>query len=103
MWRPTASLLGLALCLPALAEGDPEAGKRVFLELAQPSCALCHSLKDAGAEGQIGPSLDELKPTEAQVVQAVTNGVGIMPAFKDSLSPEQIAALAQYVSQAVRP
>ncbi|WP_375055908.1 c-type cytochrome [Zobellella sp. DQSA1] len=95
--------LGLSLSLTAQAGGDVEAGKMIFMELAQPSCALCHSLRDAGAEGQIGPSLDELKPTEAQVVQAVTNGVGIMPAFKDSLSPEQIADLARYVERAVRP
>ena len=44
-------------------------------------CAGCHVLKDAGAAGQIGPSLDGLKPSYDQVVDVVTGGLGVMPAF----------------------
>lgn len=87
-----------ALVLPALA-GDPQAeGRRIFTELAQPSCSLCHTLNDAGSAGQIGPNLDELRPTAEQVGKAVSGGVGIMPPFADSLSPEQISAVAAYVA-----
>ncbi|MCW9008842.1 MAG: cytochrome c [Marinobacter sp.] len=46
----------------------------------------------------MGPDLDELKPTMEQVVNAVTSGVGVMPAFNESLSEEQINAVAHYVA-----
>lgn len=92
--------LGLALAVTSItAHADPALGKQVFLEQAQPSCAVCHALEDAGSEGNIGPNLDELKPTREQVVNAVTGGVGIMPAFEESLSEEQIQALADYIVQ----
>lgn len=72
-------------------------GKKVFTETAAPACAVCHALKDAGAEGAIGPNLDELKPDASRVEIAVRNGIGQMPAFQN-LSDDQIKAVAQYVS-----
>jgi mono/diheme cytochrome c family protein len=100
-------MLTLATCAslisgPILADELFDAGKKVFQQQAQPSCALCHSLNDAGSSGEIGPRLDDLKPTQEQVINAVTGGVGIMPAFGDSLSAEQIKAVAHYVSTASR-
>jgi len=71
------------------------AGKHVF-ETA--GCAACHTLKDAGASGTVGPNLDQLKPADAVVARQVTNGGKIMPAFKGRLSPAQIQAVAKYVS-----
>ncbi len=41
--------------------------------------------------------LDELKPNAERVAAAVTNGIGIMPAY-EGLSKEQIDAVALYVS-----
>ena len=87
-----------ALALPAFADED---GKRLFTVGAVPACKLCHTLKDAGAEGAIGPSLDELKPDAARVAKAVKNGIGQMPAFTQ-LTEEQIRAVAAYVEQAAR-
>lgn len=72
-------------------------GKQVFLEVVEPKCGLCHSLADAGVVGEIGPSLDDLKPDADRVSAAVVNGIGIMPAF-EGLTPDQIDALAFYVS-----
>lgn len=84
--------------LSALAHANTtELGKEVFIEMSQPSCTICHTLSDAGSAGAIGPDLDELKPSRDQVVNAVTQGVGIMPAFEDSLSAEQIQAVADYI------
>jgi cytochrome c6 len=84
--------------LPAAADQASLAlGKKVFLELAEPSCALCHTLADAGSAGTVGPVLDTLKPNREQVVAAVTNGVGVMPPY-ETLTHEQIDALALYVS-----
>jgi mono/diheme cytochrome c family protein len=74
-------------------------GKRLFLTEATPPCAICHSLKHAGADGAVGPSLDELKPDAARVRKAVRNGIGQMPAFS-SLTDQQVEALARYVEQA---
>ncbi|MNG30267.1 Cytochrome c6 [compost metagenome] len=70
----------------------------MFLEQAQPSCSLCHTLREAGASGAVGPDLDQLKPDAARVEAAVRNGLGVMPPFTESLSDEQIRAVAHYVS-----
>ena len=70
-------------------------GKQVF-ETA--GCKSCHTLKDAGASGTVGPNLDDAKPPKALVVDRVTNGKGVMPSFKGQLSPGQIQAVAEFVS-----
>ena len=76
------------------ATGDATAGKAVF---ASAGCASCHTLKDAGSHGTIGPDLDQLKPPEARIVTQVENGGGPMPAFKGQLSAKQIQDVAAYV------
>ncbi|MCM2319221.1 MAG: cytochrome c [Pseudomonas sp.] len=100
--RPTLTLLALLLASTASADDTDQAllaqGRQVFLEQAQPSCSLCHALREAGASGAIGPDLDQLKPDAARVVAAVSNGVGVMPPFAETLSDEQIRAVAHYVS-----
>jgi mono/diheme cytochrome c family protein len=70
-------------------------GKQVF-ETA--GCTSCHTLKDAGASGTVGPNLDEKKPPKALVVDRVTHGKGVMPSFSGQLTPAQIQAVAAYVS-----
>jgi mono/diheme cytochrome c family protein len=77
-------------------EGDVAAGRQVFLGAS--ACGNCHTLADAGTSGTIGPNLDESQPDAALVVDRVTNGAGLMPAFRDSLSEEDIANVAAYVS-----
>jgi mono/diheme cytochrome c family protein len=93
-----ARALLLLLCSAGAAAAD-EVGRQVFTTLAKPACALCHTLRDAGAEGAIGPSLDELKPDAERVAKAVRNGIGQMPAFS-ALSDAQIEAVARYVAGA---
>ena len=61
-------------------------------------CGMCHALQAAGSEGQIGPDLDQLKPSMPQVIAAVTNGIGVMPPFEAILSSEEIEAVAYFVS-----
>jgi cbb3-type cytochrome c oxidase subunit III len=76
--------------------GDaPTDGKSIFTA----NCSGCHTLSDAGASGNVGPNLDEAKPDVALVTDRVTNGKGAMPAFKGDLTPEQIAAVSDYVAQ----
>ena len=80
------------------ADGD-DPGRRLFVKEATPPCALCHTLADAGATANVGPSLDELKPDAQRVMQAVKAGIGAMPAYTQ-LSSEQIQAVARYVARA---
>jgi mono/diheme cytochrome c family protein len=77
-------------------EGDPVAGKEIFLGTA--GCAGCHTLSDAGASGTIGPNLDATQPSYDLAVERVTNGQGGMPSFADTLTEEQIQDVAAYVS-----
>lgn len=101
MVRPKLCALTLPLLLatPAVADETLLAqGRQVFLEQAQPSCSLCHTLREAGASGAVGPDLDQLRPDAARVAAAVSNGLGVMPPFADTLSEEQIRAVAHYVS-----
>ena len=69
-------------------------GKSLF---AANGCGSCHTLKDAGSTGTVGPNLDESKPARELVIKNVTNGAGAMPAFGDKLSKEQIEAIADYL------
>jgi mono/diheme cytochrome c family protein len=76
--------------------GEQAQGKRVFTS----NCGSCHTLKDAGTSGNVGPNLDQLKPPQPVVKRQVTNGGGGMPAFKGQLSEAQIDAVAAYVAGA---
>jgi mono/diheme cytochrome c family protein len=79
-------------------EGDPAAGKAVFTGSA--GCGGCHTLADAGSTGTIGPNLDDAQPSFELAVDRVTNGQGAMPSFSGTLSEQQIADVAAYVSSA---
>ena len=83
------------VCNSALAEDKMVLGLEVYNNKAQ--CGVCHVLASAGSNGQIGPSLDVLKPQIGQIILAVTNGIGVMPSFDDMLSKEEIESVAYYV------
>jgi len=83
--------------LPALElTGDAAVGEAVF---ASGGCGSCHTMSAAGASGNVGPNLDESKPPTELVVTRVTKGQGGMPPFGESLSAQQIADVAAYVTQ----
>jgi uncharacterized cupredoxin-like copper-binding protein len=94
--KTTTSAGGGGTTSTALAAliGDPVAGAAVF---ASAGCGSCHILKAAGSTGQVGPSLDDVAPDQPTVVQQVTNGGEIMPAFSPQLSATQINNVAAYV------
>lgn len=102
------SAAGVALMLacaagPSAAEGvDPQwaQGRQLFMQGAVPSCTVCHTLRDAGSQGAVGPVLDELKPDAQRVATALRSGVGAMPSYRALLTEAQIQALAVYVSRA---
>ena len=75
-----------------------ETGKKIFLE--EGNCATCHTLSDAGSEGNIGPNLNEIRPEINRVIAAVTNGIGVMPAYEGLLTEDEIKSVSYYVSEA---
>jgi mono/diheme cytochrome c family protein len=79
---------------PPAAEGDAAAGEEVY---AANGCGTCHTLEAAGTTGQVGPNLDESQPDHELVVDRVTNGMGAMPPFGETLSEQQIDDVAAYV------
>ena len=71
-------------------------GKDIFLNKAV--CSTCHTLKDAGSNGQIGPNLNEIRPDKLRIINAITNGIGVMPAYEGELTIQEIESVAHYVS-----
>ena len=72
-------------------------GLEIFNETA--ACAACHVLKAAGSNGNIGPNLDTVTMTVESVVEMVTYGLGVMPAFGEGeiLTKEEIEVVSKYV------
>ena len=81
--------------LPVKSDALFELGKDVFLNKAV--CSTCHTLADAGSNASIGPNLNEIRPDKMRVINTVTNGIGVMPAYEGELTSEEIQAVAHYV------
>jgi mono/diheme cytochrome c family protein len=95
--NPTCGVTAATNAPPTTTTGGKTAapdGKQIFAS----NCASCHTLKAAGATGTVGPNLDQLKPTEPTVEHQVEVGGGAMPAFKGTLTPAEITAVAKFVS-----
>jgi len=75
-------------------EGDADAGEEVFAA----NCSGCHGLNGLGANG--GPTLANVTSV-ARARAQVTNGGGGMPAFKGTLSEQEIADVAAYVTERI--
>lgn len=102
---PTGSVEGT---LPKAAKGNPAAGKKLF---ADNGCGGCHTFKAAGANGKIGPNLDDvLKGKDAEFVKTsitdpnaeIASGFqpNIMPQnYGSQLTSEQIADLVAFLTQ----
>ncbi len=72
-------------------------GKALFTAEAVPACAICHALADAGAEGAIGPDLDELKPGKDVILKVLNEGMGAMPSFAETMNEADQHAVADYI------
>ncbi len=97
------SLLSIFNNIIALAdEAKMKKGLEIFNETA--ACAACHILKAAGSQGNIGPNLDTVSMTIESVVDMVTNGLGVMPAFGegDMLTKEEIETVSYFVVNSVK-
>ncbi|WP_445678012.1 c-type cytochrome [Psychrobacillus sp. FSL K6-1415] len=67
------------------------------------SCIACHG--DQGANGHNGPNLQNSTVAEnkEEVIDRIINGKGAMPSFKDTLTAEEIDAIAEYVATVISP
>jgi mono/diheme cytochrome c family protein len=93
---------------PPASEGDPAAGKEVFLGQ---DCGNCHAFSAAGTSGSIGPNLDEsLQGDDATFIReaivepnaetAEGYPANIMPQdYGEKLTPEQLADLVAFITQ----
>jgi cytochrome c oxidase subunit II len=92
------------------AEGGSVQGKELFVA----QCGSCHTLADAGTEGQVGPDLDNaLQGEDEEFIRTsilepnavVEQGFqpGVMPQdYADTLSDPQIEGLVEYLREATR-
>jgi cytochrome c oxidase cbb3-type subunit III len=83
---------------PSNGEGGTGQAQDPGAEIYAQNCARCHG---ADGGGGVGPQLADGKvveeyPTEADEIAVVEEGPGSMPAFRDSLSPEEIQQVVQY-------
>ena len=78
-------------------EGDPDAGRQVWAD----NCAGCHGADGTGGNG--GPSLTNspVARNAGDTMAQVRNGGGGMPAFKDTLSEQQIRDVTAFVTERV--
>tara|TARA_Y100001970_G_scaffold289264_1_gene419077 strand:+ start:9792 stop:10118 length:327 start_codon:yes stop_codon:yes gene_type:complete len=92
------SLYGSFNFYHSLADDDKMIkGLEIFNEKA--ACAGCHTLNAAGANGNVGPNLDTVDLTIESVVDMVTYGLGVMPAYgeEEILTKEEIDSVSFYV------
>lgn len=94
---------------PSGTAGDPAAGKAIF---ASGGCGTCHTLQDAGANGTVGPKLDDvLKGKDPDFIHEsivdpnaeIADGFepGVMPqTYGDQFDDEQLSDLVAYLADA---
>ncbi len=81
---------------------DPEVanGRDVYNTIAQPSCASCHTLQDAGAESDRASSLDVLVPSARDTIDSLLAGTvraHDAQGYEHHLTNQQMADLAAYI------
>jgi quinohemoprotein ethanol dehydrogenase len=86
---------GEAPAQPTGGKANASAGKQVFAE----NCSGCHGTAGTGGNG--GPNLKGTGLSLQRVMSQVQNGGGGMPAFKGTLTEQQIKNVATYVSQQI--
>ncbi len=82
--------------------GKPAAGKGVdAAPLWTQHCKKCHAADGKGIESLEPPDMTAEKWQSANddkaITEAINEGKGIMPGFKDTLKPAQVAALVKHI------
>jgi mono/diheme cytochrome c family protein len=61
------------------------------------ACGACHTFAAAGSNADFGPNLDESELSYTAVYTKTRDGGGEMLAYGDTLSPRELADVAQFV------
>lgn len=79
-------------------DGDTTNGATLFSS----NCVSCHP---ADGSAGTGSALSEVVPTldDASMVATISNGIGIMPAFSNNLTNQEIADVQAYVRETYDP
>ena len=96
--KTVALLTMLVLALASVSIAQDSAA------LWKSKCQMCHGANGVG-DTPVGKSMgikdlkspDIQKKSDATLAGLISNGINKMPAFKSSLSPEQIDGLAKYI------
>src|SRR5436190_4856566 len=87
----------------AAAQGDAAAGK-AYWDREAPRATACRNCHGTNAEGAFGPDLAGRGLNAAQVMRAVREPWGVMPAFVESqLSQKDAADLTAYFASLQKP
>ena len=79
---------------PAGGGASAAGGETLFKQ----RCGSCHTLAAAGADGKVGPNLDQVAPDAARVQQAIEEAPGVMP--ENLAEGEEAQRIAEYVAGA---
>lgn len=96
-WPVAVLCLLASTILPCTAA---EATSADAATLFKSKCAICHGADGAGKSAMKNTDLrapEVQKRSDTELQEAIANGRGKMPAFKDKLDKDQIAALMSYV------
>ena len=106
MFASTILLLlfvGLTLFVASIARANPGPDNAAGSATYRTKCAMCHGQDGSGSEVGKSMKVPDLrspvvqKQPDAQLAQIISEGKGGMPAFKTSLSEEQIQGLVAHI------
>ena len=99
----TAVVAGLMLFPVSIVRANRGQENTAGVATFRTKCAMCHGQDGGGSEVGKSMNVPDLrspvvqKLPDAELTQVIANGKGGMPAFKNSLSEEQIHALVAHI------
>jgi cytochrome c6 len=95
--------VGLTFFVVAIVHADNSQDSATSSSTFKTKCAMCHGPDGGGS--QVGKTMNVpdlrspavQKQSDAQLAQLISDGKGGMPAFKSSLSEDQIHGLVTYI------
>jgi cytochrome c6 len=94
---------GLALFVIPIVRATPGPDGAASSATYRTKCAMCHGQDGSGSEVGRSMNIPDLrspavqKLPNAQLAQIISDGKGGMPAFKNSLSEDQVHSLVAYI------
>jgi ubiquinol-cytochrome c reductase cytochrome b subunit len=94
-WSPDFTAKPLSAAVVRSSDPAVVEGARLFHEKG---CEFCHAIEGSG--GQRGPDLSQVasRMTPVQIEARITNGSPNMPAYAQSLTPEEVRTIAAFLA-----